>query len=281
MSVAGLMRAVPIDLCVVGRKRDYILRALDIPFRRRSMAQLHSEFGTFAMDLSHDPERALFYCLHNMLRYYDRSDLGQYISARGVAGSTFLDIGANLGIYSLLARRAGMQTVVVEPDPQHARFLERNAAIFGTVAGVAVSNAPGELPLYYDSTNPAGTSLCDALGYVRGTGTVPVRTFSALAAEGIFGRLERIGLIKIDVEGFEVEAVEGMAAAFADPTFRPGLWVEVRGDTAGRAAGSFRRVRSLLEGHGYATRWVRNGNDLVLDGAAMAHEQVYDLLFTA
>lgn len=54
----------------------------------------------------------------------------------------------------------------------------------------------------------------------------------------------------------------------------------VRGDTAGRAAGSFRKVRALLEGHGYGTRWVRNGQEVALDEREMASEQVYDLLFT-
>lgn len=279
LQIADAMRVVPLSMCVVGRKRDYVLRALDIPFRNRGMMALNTEFGTLQLDLGHDPERALSYCLFNMLRYYERSDLGRYIVDQATPGATFLDIGANLGLYSMLARRKGMQTVVVEPDPRHAAFLNRNAPVFGTVAGVALSDAPGELPLYYDETNPAGTSLCNALGYKRG-GSVPVRTFSELAREGVFGPLDRVSLIKIDVEGFEVEMVEGMADALADGSFRPDLWVEVRGDTAGRAAGSFRKVRAFLESHGYATRWIRNGQDVALDEREMASEQVYDLLFT-
>jgi len=280
LQIADAMRVVPLNMCVVGRKRDWVLGALDIPFRDRGIAEVHTEFGTLQLDRGHDPERAFSYCLYNMLRYYEQSDLGRYIVDHARPGGAFLDIGANLGVYSLIARRAGMQTVVVEPDPRHAAFLKRNEAVFGAVAGVALSNAPGELPLYYDPANPAGTSLCNALDYKRG-GSVPVRTFSELAGEGVFGPLDRVSLIKIDVEGFEVEAVEGMADAFSDPSFRPDLWVEVRGDTAGRAAGSFRKVRAILEGHGYATRWIRNGRDVALDERAMASEQVYDLLFTS
>lgn len=279
MQIADVMRAVPLSMCVVGRKRDYVMRALDIPFRARGSAELHTEFGTLQLDLGHDPERAFSYCFFNMLRYYERSDLGRHIASMGAAGKTFLDIGSNLGAYALLARCAGMVPVVVEPDPRHAAFLQRNTAIFGTVAAVALADKRGELPLYYDASNPAGTSLCNALDYVQG-GFVPVETFSELARQGVFGPLDQVALIKIDVEGFEVEMVEGMAEALSDPSFRPDLWVEVRGDTAGRAAGSFRKVRALLEGHGYTTRWIRNGREVALDEGEMASEQVYDLLFT-
>lgn len=280
IQIANLLRALPINLCVVGRKRDYMLRMADVVFRSRSRSELNTEFGAFAIDRSHEPERVFCLFFYNLLRYYDRSDLGQHIRRIAVPESTFLDIGANLGLYALLARRAGMSTVVVEPEPAHAAFLRRNEAIYGKVLSVAVSDAPGDLPLYYDPTNPAGTSLCNALDYKVGAGSIPVRTFSALARAGDFGPLNKISLIKIDVEGFEVEAVEGMAEALADPDFRPDIWCEVRGDTAGRAPGSYRKVRQQLEHHGYATKWICDGRRRPLNEGDLSREVVYDLLFT-
>lgn len=280
MLAAKLMRAVPIQLCVVGRKRDYVLRALDLVWRARGEGQLRTEFGTFMLSLDHAPERVLGHCLYNLLRYYDRSELGRYIRSTAHPGKTFLDIGANLGIYALLARRAGMKTVVVEPDPAHASFLAKNASIYGTVLPVALSNTTAELPLYYDETNPAGTSLCNALDYEKGAGTVPVRTFSEFARRGDFGKLEDICLIKVDVEGVEVELIEGMMATLEDRSFRPDIWCEVRGDAAGRAAGSCRTVRALLERYGYVTRDPLDGFAGTPDDRELSQRIVFDLLFT-
>lgn len=279
--VRSLMRLVPIDVSHAGRKRDYMLRALDLAFRRVAESQhVDTEFGALHIDWNHDPERFLAYCLHNMLRYYEGTDLGRYIARHGRPGDMFLDVGANLGMYSLLARRRGMTTVVVEPDPPHAAFLTRNAHLYGRVLALALGDRDAELPMYFDPQNTGGTSLVNALGYARAPGTVPVRVFSDLAAAGEFGPLDRVTLVKVDVEGFEVEAVKGMAGAFASPAFRPHIWCEVRGDAAGRTPGTFRIVSELLAAHGYVAREYQNGREIPLVEASLSSRQVYDLLFT-
>lgn len=280
MLATNLMRAVPLDLCIAGRKRDYVLRALDLVWRDRGERRLSTEFGELVFDFSCVPERVFCQCFFNILRYYDRSELGRYIRASARPGRTFLDVGANLGVYALLARRAGMKTIVVEPEPSHSAFLLRNERCYGKVVPVALSNAPGDLPLYYDKDNPGGTSLCTMAGYVRGEGTVPVRTFTALAASGVFDPLHDLQLIKIDVEGAEAEMIEGMSEVFADRKFRPDIWCEVRGDTAGRAAGSYRKVRELLARHGYVARDLKNGRDQPVEERELSTRVVYDLLFT-
>ena len=108
----------------------------------------------------------------------------------------------------------------------------------------------------------------------------PVRTFAEIAASGVFGSLDDVQLIKIDVEGAEVEAIEGMSDVFANRNFRPDIWCEVRGDTAGRAPGSYRKVRELLARHGYIAHDLKNGCDQPLDEHDLSTRVVYDLLFT-
>lgn len=280
LQVNTVMRLMPTQISIAGRKRDYILRALDTAFRSRPCSALRTPLGTFQVEWEHDPERFFCYCFHNILRYYANSELGRYLRTVAVPGTTFLDIGANLGVYGLIARQLGMRTVLVEPEPRHAAFLLRNRERFGTVLPVALSNASGELPLYYDAANTGATSLSDALA-MEAHGTAQVRTFTDLAQAGAFGSLDKVRVIKVDVEGFEVEAIEGMLACFADQTFRPDLWIEVRGDTAGRAKGSFRQVRALLERYGYRTRMLRDGRDVPLEEHALSTWVVYDLLFTS
>jgi FkbM family methyltransferase len=280
MLATQLMRTMPLGLCVAGRKRDYVMRALDLVWRDRGEHRLATEFGTLTFEFGHTPQRFLCQCFYNVLRYYSHSELGRYLRATARPGSTFLDIGANLGVYALLAQRVGMRTIVVEPEPAHAAFLQRNESVFGKVLPIALGDAAGELPLYYDDENPGGTSFCQMTGYHRGAGTVPVRTFSAIAAQGDFGDLANLQLIKVDVEGFEVELIQGMSQALADSGFRPDIWCEVRGDTAGRARGSYRRVRELLAQYGYVARDLKQGREQPINEKELSERVVYDLLFT-
>lgn len=268
-TIPGLMGLLPVAIPIAGRKRDLVVGVLDRLLIRPPLNSIVTDFGRFKIDMRVKPERYFYYCFYNMLRYYERSPLGQHM--KRFSDGVFLDIGANLGAYSLVARAQGMRTVLIEPDPTHARFLSRNWRVFDKTIPVALGERETTMPMFYDESNPGGTSLCNALDYKRGE-EVRVTTFDHLAEQGEFGPIEDLRLVKIDVEGFEVEAVAGMHDTLADPAFRPDLWIEVRGDTAGRAQGSFREVRSALADYGYRPITDRSEEDL-------AQDQVYDLLF--
>lgn len=100
MLATSIMRAMPVDLCIAGRKRDWVLRALDLVWRDRGEHRLSTQFGEFVFDFSHSPQRVFCQCFFNVLRYYARSELGRYIRATARPGSMFLDVGANLGVYA-------------------------------------------------------------------------------------------------------------------------------------------------------------------------------------
>lgn len=272
-------RAIPVGIPVGGgRRRDYLMKAVD-PLLRRTVRDvtINTPVGGLRIDGTNSGERLLAYAFHNVWRYYARSPLGEYIARRADAG-TFVDVGANLGMYTLLARHAGMSTVAVEPEPQHAGFMQRNAAVFGTVLPVAFSDQAGDLPLYYHHANPGATSLLPLSSYERGAKSVPVRTFSEAAAAGDLGDPAAITLVKVDVEGFEAEVVAGMSEYLASG-HRPHIWCEVRGDRAGRAPGSHRRVMELLMAGGYRTFDPQSDFLPIADSAHVADRKVFDLLF--
>jgi FkbM family methyltransferase len=273
-------RALPLNVAVAGRKRNAVFHVVDPLFRASTRNDtIATPWGPLSLDSSHPPERLLSYLFYNVLRYYERSELGRYIARVAKPDATFVDIGANLGSYALVARRQGFNTVVVEPEPRHSAFLERNAQIFGSVLPIALSDRAGALPLYYESANPAATSLFPCAGYVRGEGVVPVHTFSEVAARGDLGELSKISLVKIDVEGLEGEVVTGMGDALRSG-WRPDIWCEVRGDRSGRNGGSYRAVREYLSDFGYVARELKDGRDLELDEDDLAQRMVFDLLFT-
>jgi FkbM family methyltransferase len=126
-------------------------------------------------------------------------------------GSIVLDIGANIGIFTLLAAKRGAKVFAIEADPHNAALLRKHIEINGfservTVFEMAAAEAQGPLMLYQHDANRGGSSL-----YGQGI---------AISAEGIAtsvdGRtvdslnLPPIDVCKIDIEGAESVALRGM-----------------------------------------------------------------------
>src|SRR5690606_5486502 len=104
-------------------------------------------------------ERLLYYAPRNVLRHFRRSDLGGLIE-RVFSRETglFVDIGANLGLYSFLARQHGADALLFEPEPAHAEFLKRNRAHFGEVVEVALSDYDGTAAFHVGDARHSGAS---------------------------------------------------------------------------------------------------------------------------
>lgn len=129
-------------------------------------------------------------------------------------GMQVADVGANLGLYSLLLARCVGPTgriYAFEPDALMAASLRRNlAANDATQAEVfecAIGAATGEETFQRNAVNSGDNRL----GATTGTAlhseqaTVPVRTLS----DALAGR--RLDFIKMDVQGWEGEALRGVA----------------------------------------------------------------------
>lgn len=272
-----MISATPLQSSIHGRKHDLLVGAADLVLRPFVGSTVATSLGELSVDSGHKPERFLAYFLPAALRHYRQSPLGRYIAGVSPPGS-FVDVGANLGMYSLVAREARLQTYLVEPEPRHAKFLARNEELFGHVIVAALSDQPGALPLYYDPNNPGATSLMAGSHSVRQAGTVPVMTFSDLVADGALGDAGRIRLVKVDVEGFEEKTIGGMTA-FLEQGHRPDIWCEVRGDLSTRNGGSYRAVRSLLAPFGYTALDGMSETPRILDEAELPRRGVFDLLF--
>lgn len=135
-----------------------------------------------------------------------------------------VDVGANKGVYSWFLARLCPKVHAFEPNPKLFRMLERGAAANVACAQVALSNRSGEaelrIPLGHrgkPSNQAASLSTAKpAAAYLP----VPVRT-TRLDDLGLAG----IGFVKIDVEGFEFEVLDGARETLARE--RPNLLVEM------------------------------------------------------
>lgn len=131
-----------------------------------------------------------------------------------VAGRVVLDLGANIGAFTLWAAAAGASSVLaVEPAPANADCLEANLALNDRltcavdVLRVAVGDHSGKAQFTYNETEAGGSHLGGSPGAV----TVELWTLADLvAAAG-----GHVDVVKIDVEGGEYDA---LTAAGADGT---------------------------------------------------------------
>jgi FkbM family methyltransferase len=128
-------------------------------------------------------------------------------------GMTVVDVGANIGYYTLLAARLtgdDGRVFAFEPDPQNFALLSKNVALNGCENVVAVqkaiSNESERAKLFLDKTNLGAHSLSEANVQIDNTITVDVTSLDDFFKNSNC----KIDVIKMDVQGLEVKVLEGM-----------------------------------------------------------------------
>jgi FkbM family methyltransferase len=170
-----------------------------------------------------DQWRTLRGVLRSLRIYYGRgarrADMDRLYRQFVGPGDLVFDVGAHVGDRIASFRRIGARVIAVEPQPALARTLRllygRDRAV--TIESAAVGRQTGSIDLRINLDNPTVSTASDAFikaaDGARGwegqrwskTVRVPVITLDTL--------IERHGMpafIKLDVEGFEVEALAGL-----------------------------------------------------------------------
>lgn len=120
---------------------------------------------------------------------------------------TVYDIGANLGVYAVLAAQAGTTSVAIEPYPPTVERLRANVRHNGvdvTILDIAIGDDDSTVRLHGDDTMKVG-SIGIAPSSETGTVTVPQRKLDSVADESV----PAPDVVKIDVEGAEGLVLDG------------------------------------------------------------------------
>ncbi|HKM69996.1 MAG TPA: FkbM family methyltransferase [Stellaceae bacterium] len=168
-------------------------------------------------------------------------------------GAVAIDVGANLGEWTIpFARAVGTagHVLAAEPAPRAAAALEAtlgaNALHQAQVIRCAVGDHDGfaefAMPVVSSARIDTGTAQIGAAGPGCEALSVALRSLDSLAAEC---SLDRVDLIKIDVEGQERRVLDGAEATLH--RYRPTLVIE----TGHEAAGDRPAIRDRLRGLGY------------------------------
>lgn len=173
-------------------------------------------------------------------------------------GRTFIDCGANVGYFSVqaggLVGRDG-NVIAIEANPVTYELLERNLKKneFGIPIHCALSSRPGEVELFVPSDGDVYSSL-RADGLVRNSVSYEsIRVQSRTLDEVVESLgLERVDVIKIDVEGAELDVL--YSAMNLLNRYRPVVIVEYSTNTWNAFGATAEAMQSLCFEHNYVIR---------------------------
>lgn len=170
-------------------------------------------------------------------------------------GENFVDVGANIGFISISAAQVlGEGTIwAFEPNPEAREILEKNIAL-NNIRNIKVlpyalgsSEGQGEIFINAIAHNRGGATLLDIEKEKRKDGktySVEIKRLDKLLPENF-----SLAMIKIDVEGFEMEVLKG-AEIWLRRKDAPALIVECsleRNTTNFSGVDLFKYIKSLNE----------------------------------
>jgi len=130
-------------------------------------------------------------------------------------GSTFIDVGANIGFFSLLAASrvgSGGRVIAFEPNPSNCELIHRSITANGfekiiTLHSAAVAEKKGQLYFTAPGIDSNGRVInpAEAAG-----GAITLSSVEAVALDDVLADTNRVDVIKIDVEGAEARVWQGM-----------------------------------------------------------------------
>lgn len=181
-------------------------------------------------------------------------------------GSTFFDVGANIGLYAVPAsRRVGVSglTVAFEAHPYIFKFLQanmtRNGASPMLAENLAVGEASKSTRIAYNAENPGQTRIAIGAEVAEPVAMVTLDDYCQRQ------RIRAVDYLKIDVEGYEINVLRGARDIIARS---PEILIQTEYERAHRAvyvhAGE---LPELLQGWGFRPHCLApDGTPAALDG---------------
>lgn len=176
----------------------------------------------------------------------------------------FYDIGANVGLYTCFIAQRVDRTIAFEPHPKNLKRLKENVELNSltnvTARPEALSNVDEKADLAVTGASIAGEGT-HSLGTGTEQNSVEVET---VRGDAVIGELPYPDVIKIDVEGAELNVLRGMENALSESCHL--CYVEVHPDKITKYDGTAEEVSDLLTELGFEIEQIheRGGDEYFL-----------------
>ena len=158
-------------------------------------------------------------------------------------GDLFVDVGANLGRYTIMLSSNYKKVIAIEPEPSNMKHLKRNLLPAGIdnvdLLQIAISDREGYVNLYL-ARHSGGHTI--KKGYYSKYIKVKSSTLNSILKDE-----PRIDLIKVDVEGAEWQVLKGSERIM----HKIQSWMIEVHDPKDK-----KKLAEYLQSRGYATKWI-------------------------
>jgi FkbM family methyltransferase len=182
-------------------------------------------------------------------------------------GGLFVDVGANLGYYSVLwcQARAGNHCIAIEASPRNVKLLtenilQNNLTDACTILPVAASNCSGTVSFDQGPITQTGWGGISP-GVDSGARLIRVE---ARSLDEMLSTMPTARLMKIDVEGAEALVIEGAAALLRAKKIGE-VWFEDNKDRRKMLGIDLNRILSVFDTNGYCVDKCTYQNKLAMD----------------
>lgn len=178
------------------------------------------------------------YC--GLMEFEDMGYLLHYLNAKDL----FVDIGANVGIYTVLASgEIKAKTIAIEPIPETYKYLNDNLNVNGITdkvvsLNIGLGNKEGTLQF---------TKSLDTVNHVAMNGEDDVIEVAVKTLDHIIAEIPNF--LKLDVEGFETEVLLGGSRVLSSPELNT-LIIELNG-SGNRYGYNENDIHEKLLGYGF------------------------------
>jgi len=164
-------------------------------------------------------------------------------------GDVFVDVGANIGYFSILAASvvgASGAVFAFEPDPDNCRLLRASAGLNGLESGITLveaglSDAAGAGQLYLSEDNLGDHQIYAA---TESRCSVPITLYHG--SDFLGQRLQRMDLLKVDTQGSEYQVMAGLLPLLQSLPQTPRMMIELTPYSLREAGATGRALIELL-----------------------------------
>jgi FkbM family methyltransferase len=251
------------------KRRAQLADVVGRPFTYR-----HRLLGRFVYHPSDDLSR------HVLLHDFEEPEL-RFAMRHAQRGGTILDIGANIGVFTVACARAARgigQVIALEPSPATFAKLCVTCARLGLqnveLLQIAAADENGRARFAAVGVHELRQHLADA----RADGSGPIEVETRRLDEVCGDRAPDVTLLKVDVEGHEVQVLSGASRILANG--RVHLIVEVNPYALEAARASVAALRQLLSRTHECTTIIRQDGTSEASGSDFTVSPPHEMLNT-